>query len=72
MATKKEHPTPERCLCGRIPVAAKGKGTGWVVACPASLTCQHAPTSGRWPTLDKAVEEWNSAIRSLLYKEAKR
>lgn len=63
---------PERCLCGRIPVVAKGKGTGWVAACPAAVTCPHAPTSGRQATVDKAVEAWNAAIRSLQYKEAKK
>lgn len=71
MATK-EHPVPERCTCGRIPVAAKGKGCGWVVACPAGVTCPDSPTSGRWPTLDQAVEQWNTVIRALAHKEAKK
>lgn len=71
MADIKYNTVPERCLCGKIPVAAKKKG-GWVVACPASLTCAHTPTSGNWPTLDQATEAWNNTIRSLLYKEGKK
>lgn len=62
---------PERCICGRIPTITKGKSCGWTVACPDTMTCKHAPTSGRWPTLAKAVEEWNNTIRALKYKEDK-
>ncbi len=62
--------TPERCICGRIPVYAKGKGTGYVVCCAGGKTCQHQPTSGTWSTLNQAVEAWNVAIRSLQAKEA--
>lgn len=70
MATKKETPTPERCTCGRIPVAAKVKGGGWIVACPAGPDCKNGRTSGKWPTLGQAVEKWNTAVREQHYKEA--
>lgn len=63
---------PERCTCGRIPAFTKGKGTGYVVCCSAGKKCEHQPTSGTWPTLDKAVDAWNVAIRSLQSKEVKK
>lgn len=61
MADIKLPSTPKRCLCGRIPVVAKGKG-GWILACPAWKTCDHAPSGGRFPDLKEAVEGWNFII----------
>ena len=69
---KKEKPTPVPCLCGRQPVAAKAKGRGWIVACPAIVSCPHCPSSGAWPKEDQAVEKWNTTILELLQKEAKK
>jgi hypothetical protein len=60
---------PKRCICGRIPTVAKGRGCGWILACPDPITCKHNPTSGRWSTLAKAVEEWNNTIKELRRKE---
>lgn len=71
MATKKDAPTPERCTCGKIPVAARAKGSGWVIACPAGDDCNNR-AAGRGQTLGQAVEAWNNAIRTLLYKEARK
>lgn len=70
MAEKIVTVIPERCTCGRLPVYAKGKGTGYVVCCSAVNTCPDAPTSHTWPTLNQAVEAWNATIRALKYKEA--
>jgi hypothetical protein len=73
MAIKKAKTPPVPCLCGRRPVCAKGKsGGGWIVACPASVTCSHAPTTGLHATEDQAVEAWNTLITSILYKEAQK
>lgn len=66
----KDKPTP--CTCGREPVTAKVKGGGWVLTCPAGLICKHHPTSGRWPREDHATAAWNTAIRVLKNKEAKK
>ena len=64
--------TTERCICGRLPVASKVRGGGWVLTCPAWVTCDNAPTGGCYPTLPEAVEEWNYTIRRLRKKEAKK
>ena len=70
MAKKKEHPTAVPCICGRQPVAAKSK-KGWVIACPAVRSCTNN-TAAKHKNLDDAVEAWNTAIASLLYKEAQK
>lgn len=72
MATKKEHPTAGPCTCGRQPVAARSRGKGWVVACPAVRGCANNTTSGWHKNLDDAVEAWNTAVTSLRYKEAQK
>lgn len=69
---KKEKPTPKPCTCGRLPVAARARGRGWIVACPAVNGCTNCTTSGWWPTQDQAVEKWNTAVMALLYKEAQK
>ena len=71
MADIKLPKEPERCLCGRIPTVAKGRG-GWILACPTWQTCSHAPNGGRYPALLQAVEGWNFIIKFLREKEAKK
>ena len=53
------------CTCGRTPVKAKIKRGGWMAACPASVTCKHAPWTGPWSTEREAVEHWNATVADL-------
>lgn len=69
MADIKYNTVPERCTCGRSPIASKVKGGGWIVACPGK-TCFYSVGYGA--TLSQAVDAWNTAIRSLQYKEAQK
>lgn len=60
---KKEPPKPLPCKCGRTPVVAKGKGRGWIVACPSNTGCTFNQTAGGWPTEEEAVEDWNERVK---------
>ena len=62
MAKKKEKPVPLPCKCGRTPVAAKGKGRGWIVACPSNKGCTFNPIGGGFATEEEAVKAWNEEV----------
>lgn len=62
---------PERCICGRLPVASKVKSGGWVLCCPEWRACDRAPTGGSYSTLSQAVDGWNDTIDLLRKKEGK-
>lgn len=59
---EKKKPEPVKCTCGKAPVVSKVKGGAWICGCANWMTCDNSATSGRQPTEEKAVEEWNRII----------
>lgn len=67
--SKKEKPTPKKCVCGvaAITVTYKGKK---MVSCANPEQCQGNLRTQWRRTTDEAIAEWNNLVESFKYAKS--